>query len=509
MKANAFCTEYFQWARITPANNQSPTPRWGHTATLVSRGNALGLLVIGGFVQGSSEPSPEVWHLSLSHIRWKNWPEIRFSGSSTSFFSLETKPEEQSCRVALHTTVLAGSNTIIVFGGRGVQSPSPVNGLYMLDTEADTMSWTSPKTFGDIPSPRENHSATMISSSAMAVVGGWDGKKWLNDIFILDVENMSWTRIRMDPAVLPPLSEHTTLLFDWRVAIAGGTGAQGANSSIWLWDTVTMECKPFKNPLPSALTAHTTTSIGPYIFIFGGVITDLVGSGGDRANISVGFNEKLTVLRRDTLEKVQADVDPGMLPTVRAHHSATAISSSALLVFGGCNKSEVFNELWVLHLPAPRAGQSGAEVKPPSKSFRLQLSGLEVGYPGEEKKLHPAFLSGETRTKRIVQVRQERAVVRETVLGLKKRLSQQEEGLANANRVTREQTDWLELEVERLSTGVGDLEDRCKFLEEDQRRRREEVAFLRRSMAEASGMPLEAPSQSPPQAPPANPVAYI
>eukprot|EP00959_Pyramimonas_sp_CCMP1952_P090074 1885741-Pyramimonas_sp.AAC.3 len=111
------------------------------------------------------------------------------------------KPHGSHCGMALHTSLLVGTRRVVVFGGRGCNLRQ-TNALCLLDSA--TLSWSQPETCGDIPSPRESHSAVMISTSAMVVVGGTAGNVWLNDAFILDVDNWRWTRIEMNPVSCEP-----------------------------------------------------------------------------------------------------------------------------------------------------------------------------------------------------------------------------------------------------------------------------------------------------------------
>jgi hypothetical protein len=56
----------------------------------------------------------------------------------------------------------------------------------------------------------------MISTSAMAIVGGRAGDAWLNDAFILDVDALRWTRIQMNPvSVLLRPMKHSFLFSGW------------------------------------------------------------------------------------------------------------------------------------------------------------------------------------------------------------------------------------------------------------------------------------------------------
>jgi hypothetical protein len=48
-----------------------------------------------------------------------------------------------------------------------------------------------PDLIGEGPGPRAAHSCELINDK-LFFFGGWNGKKALNDIYILDLENCNW-----------------------------------------------------------------------------------------------------------------------------------------------------------------------------------------------------------------------------------------------------------------------------------------------------------------------------
>ena len=81
-----------------------------------------------------------------------------------------------------HTANLIGSK-IYLFGGYDGRGRS--NDLYILDTES--MTWAHPLETEGSPAGRQRHTACTVSNNILYIFGGFDGNKWLNDIFILDV----------------------------------------------------------------------------------------------------------------------------------------------------------------------------------------------------------------------------------------------------------------------------------------------------------------------------------
>lgn len=64
-----------------------------------------------------------------------------------------------------------------------------LNDLHVLDVES--MTWSVPTVTGTPPTTRNNH-ATFVVGSKLYVHGGHDGSKWLADLHVLDTEKMEW-----------------------------------------------------------------------------------------------------------------------------------------------------------------------------------------------------------------------------------------------------------------------------------------------------------------------------
>lgn len=89
-----------------------------------------------------------------------------------------------------HSSVLAGSR-IIIFGGKG---PKGVvyRDLHALDPV--TMTWYQGPEGGGAPAARFDHTANLIGGTKMFVFGGWNGNDFFNDVFVLDLEIMAWSK---------------------------------------------------------------------------------------------------------------------------------------------------------------------------------------------------------------------------------------------------------------------------------------------------------------------------
>lgn len=81
-----------------------------------------------------------------------------------------------------HTANLIGSK-IFIFGGYDGRGRS--KDCYYLETLS--LRWSHLSESEDSPSGRQRHSACVIRNKQMLIFGGFDGNKWLNDMYILNV----------------------------------------------------------------------------------------------------------------------------------------------------------------------------------------------------------------------------------------------------------------------------------------------------------------------------------
>lgn len=81
-------------------------------------------------------------------------------------------------------------NKLFVVGGwLGSGAPLAASDLYELDL--DTFRWSVPKAKGKGPGPCNMHTSDFVKEKLFVFRGG-DGKKYLNDLHVLNVETMEW-----------------------------------------------------------------------------------------------------------------------------------------------------------------------------------------------------------------------------------------------------------------------------------------------------------------------------
>uniref|UniRef100_A0A6N2KVS4 Uncharacterized protein n=1 Tax=Salix viminalis TaxID=40686 RepID=A0A6N2KVS4_SALVM len=130
----------------------------------------------------------------------------------------------------------------MVFGGSGEGEANYLNDLHVLDLKS--MRWTSPEVEGNIPAPRDSHSAVEIGNKLLVyggdrgdsllckdlhqvfeqlyVIGGVGEKHYYIDVWVLDVSTCSWTQLDISGQQPQGRFSHTAVVTDSDIVIYGG-----------------------------------------------------------------------------------------------------------------------------------------------------------------------------------------------------------------------------------------------------------------------------------------------
>jgi hypothetical protein len=122
----------------------------------------------------------------------------------------------------MHTAdYVPNCNAIYVF--RGGNGREYLNDLHVLDVQ--TMTWRRVETTGAIPQQRANHSSAMLVETAeLFIFGGWNGTERLNDIHILDTRTSTWTCPHVGGVLPHPRAGMTLTALRGRLYLFGGSG---------------------------------------------------------------------------------------------------------------------------------------------------------------------------------------------------------------------------------------------------------------------------------------------
>ncbi|OIT03243.1 acyl-coa-binding domain-containing protein 4 [Nicotiana attenuata] len=87
--------------------------------------------------------------------------------------------------------------------------------------------WSELTSFGDLPSAKDFAAASAIGNSKIVMYGGWDGKKWLSYVYILDTMSLEWRELSVLGTLPPPRCGHTSTMVEKRLLVYGGRGKCG------------------------------------------------------------------------------------------------------------------------------------------------------------------------------------------------------------------------------------------------------------------------------------------
>ncbi|BES95475.1 Kelch motif [Nesidiocoris tenuis] len=305
------------------------------------------MLVFGGMLE-YGKYSNELYELQASRWEWKR---------------LRPRPPRFSpppCPRLGHSFTLVG-NKVFMFGGLASDSKDGettndvsvkyMNDLYTLELRANGITqWEMPHTFGIVPPPRESHSAVAhtdsLGNTKLIIYGGMSGCR-LGDLWILDINSMTWNKPEVDG---PP-------------------------------------------PLPRSL--HSANIIGDKMYVFGGWVPLVL------EDVKIATHEKewkctnqLACLNLNTLkwEELSKDSAEGNMPRARAGHCAVVVHSRIYIWSGRDGYRKAWNnqvcckDMWYLEVEKPgiagkvqliKAGTNVVEVcwpgVPMADSYALQI----------------------------------------------------------------------------------------------------------------------------------------
>ncbi|KAK8470851.1 hypothetical protein PHAVU_003G078700 [Phaseolus vulgaris] len=223
----------------------SPTPRLGHTASLV--GNCM--FVIGGRT-GPDKILSDVWILDTTMNSWK------LLQCSDNLFL----PRHR------HAAAIMGSD-IYVFGG--LDNDTIFSSFYVFDT--NTLHWKEIPVSGDWPCARHSH-AMVASDSQIFMFGGYNGGKALGDLYSFDVQKGQWTKERTTGRNPHARFSHSIFVHKNYLGVLGGCPVRQhceelalLDLKLRLWKHVTL------NSVGKDLFVRSTTNVvGDDLVIVGG-----------------------------------------------------------------------------------------------------------------------------------------------------------------------------------------------------------------------------------------------
>eukprot|EP00656_Telonema_subtile_P042523 TRINITY_DN481_c0_g1_i2.p1 TRINITY_DN481_c0_g1~~TRINITY_DN481_c0_g1_i2.p1 ORF type:complete len:481 (+),score=102.22 TRINITY_DN481_c0_g1_i2:172-1614(+) len=214
------------WSQPTASASAIPKARYSHSLS----SNQAGELMLYGGTGATNSVLSDGWLFDPSEDTWRA-------------MSTPTSPGPLTGHTAIHY-----GDRMLVFGGNNGSDEQ--NDLWMLSADSGNMTsaaWSRIAPVGPWPSPRQQHSATLVQvpgqSDVMIVYGGCEGEACrdvctaaaLGDVWSLDLESMAWSQVysSSDAGGPSPRFGHSAITFgDGQLGFAAGSTCQANSSSM-------------------------------------------------------------------------------------------------------------------------------------------------------------------------------------------------------------------------------------------------------------------------------------
>ncbi|XP_019423018.1 PREDICTED: acyl-CoA-binding domain-containing protein 4-like isoform X7 [Lupinus angustifolius] len=309
---------YDEWI-ASPVSGQRPKARYEHGAAVVQ--DKL-------YLYGGNHNGRYLSDLHVLDLRSLAWSKIEAKAGAESSVTLSP--------CAGHS-LIPWENKLLSVAGH-TKDPSEVIQVKVFDLQTST--WSDLKTYGKAPVSRGGQSVNLVGSS-LIVFGGQDAKRTLlNDLHILDLETLTWDEIDAVGVPPSPRSDHTAAVHvDRYLLIFGGGSHATCYNDLHVLDMQTMEwSRPIQQgEIPSPRAGHAGVTVGENWFI--------VGGGDNKSGVSETVVLNMSTLAWSVVTSVQ-----GRIP-VASEGLSLVVSSfngeDVLVSFGGYN-GRYNNDVYVL-----------------------------------------------------------------------------------------------------------------------------------------------------------------
>lgn len=314
---------YDQW--VAPSVlGQRPKARYEHGAALVQEKM---------YIFGGNHNGRYLNDLQVLDLKRLTWSKVEAKAGTES---LESSSPVHLAPCAGHSLISWGNKLLSIAG----HTKDPSEAVTVKEFDLQTCTWSNLKTYGKAPVSRGGQSVTLVGTS-LVMFGGEDAKRsLLNDLHILDLETMTWDDIDAVGPLPSPRSDHAAAVHvDRYLLIFGGGSHATCFNDLHVLDLQSMEwSRPTQQgEIPTPRAGHAGVTVGENWFIVGG---------GDNKS---GASETV-VLNMSTLVWSVVTTVQGRVPLASEGLSLVASSYNGediLVSFGGYN-GRYTNEVHVL-----------------------------------------------------------------------------------------------------------------------------------------------------------------
>ncbi|XP_044945762.1 acyl-CoA-binding domain-containing protein 6 [Hordeum vulgare subsp. vulgare] len=352
-----------EWTALS-VSGQRPKPRYEHGATVLQDK----MFVFGGNHNGRYLSDLQV--LDLKSLTWSKIDAKLQAGTSDSAKTAQVSP------CAGHSLISCGNKFFSVAG----HTKDPSDSITVKEFDPHTCTWSIVRTYGKPPVSRGGQSVTLVGTT-LVVFGGEDAKRCLlNDLHILDLETMTWDDVDAIGTPPAPRSDHVAACHaDRYLLIFGGGSHATCFNDLHVLDLQTMEWSRPKQqgPIPSPRAGHAGATVGENWYI--------VGGGNNKSGVSETLALNMSTLAWSVVSTVE-----GRVPL--ASEGMTLLYSNYsgedyLISFGGYN-GRYNNEVYALKLSVNLDLQSSTQDQATSDSTsRVLEPEVEISQDGKIREI--------------------------------------------------------------------------------------------------------------------------
>ncbi|PWZ21908.1 Acyl-CoA-binding domain-containing protein 4 [Zea mays] len=322
-----------QWTPLS-VSGLRPKPRYEHGATVLQ--NKM-------YIFGGNHNGRYLSDLQALDLKSLTWSKVDAKLQAEPADSTKTT---QIAPCAGHSLISWGNKFLSIAG----HTKDPSEGVTVKEFDPHTCTWSIVRTYGKPPVSRGGQTVTLVGTT-LVLFGGEDAERCLlNDLHILDLETMTWDDVDAIGTPPSPRSDHAAACHaDRYLLIFGGGSHATCFNDLHVLDLQTMEWSRPKQqgPTPSPRAGHAGGTVGENWYIVGG------------GNNKSGVSETL-VLNMSTLTWSVVSTVEGRVPL--ASEGMTLVHSNYggydyLISFGGYN-GRYNNEVYTLKLSLKSDSQS-------------------------------------------------------------------------------------------------------------------------------------------------------
>lgn len=326
---------------------------WGEGEPRVS-GAACGFLRTSGFKVGEQwellDSSPLGTHAGHQLVPLPDGSVLLFGGSSTGNGTAPRTDTWQTttgtdwslvsgagvpAMLAPAASVALQSSAVIYAGSHDVNGD--INStVWRLDEATVGTPWR--RVASNVPwRARREHAMVALPSGSLVLFGGRDatvGSTWLNDVWTSHDEGVSWVKTASTANWSPRTTVSGCSLQDGAILVIGGLGADGFLRDVWRSDNGGASFFELPTPLWSAASNNPTTVYKGIVFVVGMVTDESLLS---------------TIYKSEDGGFSWSAVVQSAPWSSRLSHAVASLGDGSLLVVGGKDSSEYFDDVWVSH----------------------------------------------------------------------------------------------------------------------------------------------------------------